>query len=110
GVAVANILLAAGVEDIVVCDRAGALVPGRSGMNEEKEALAARTNPRQVRGSADEALRGADVYIGVSTPGAISADGVRTMAPNAIVFAMANPTPEVSPEAIVDDVAVVATG
>jgi len=110
GVAVADILLAGGVKDVVVCDRAGVIWDGRDGMNAPKQALATRTNPRGVQGSADDALRDADVYIGVSTPGAVSAEAVRTMAADAIVFAMANPTPEVMPETIVDDVAVVATG
>jgi malate dehydrogenase (oxaloacetate-decarboxylating) len=63
-----------------------------------------------VEGSANDALRGADVYVGLSTPGAVSPDAVRTMAAGAIAFVMANPTPEVAPEAILGDVAVLATG
>jgi malate dehydrogenase (oxaloacetate-decarboxylating) len=83
---------------------------GRPGLAPHKEAYAERTNPDGLRCSADEALEGADVYIGLSVPGAVTADGVRRMAKDSIVFAMANPTPEVEPEAINDVMAVVATG
>jgi malate dehydrogenase (oxaloacetate-decarboxylating) len=110
GAATTNLLLAAGVRDIVGCDRQGVLYPGREGLTPEKAAYADSTNPRGVRGTADEALEGADVYIGLSTPGAVSADAVRRMADRSIVFAMANPTPEVMPEDIADSVAVLATG
>jgi malate dehydrogenase (oxaloacetate-decarboxylating) len=72
--------------------------------------MAARTNPRGLRGRADDALAGADVVVGVSAPGAISADAVRTMAADAIVFAMANPVPEVQPESVMGDVTIMATG
>jgi malate dehydrogenase (oxaloacetate-decarboxylating) len=110
GAATARMLLAGGVGDVVVCDRRGVLHPGRSGMDPMKAALAEATNHHRLRGSADDALRGADVYIGLSGPGAVSAAAVRTMARDAIVFAMANPTPEVAPEEIEADVAVVGTG
>jgi malate dehydrogenase (oxaloacetate-decarboxylating) len=79
-------------------------------MNEAKAALAGRTNPSRDERGADELLSGADVFIGLSGPGSVSAQAVRTMAPGAIVFAMANPTPEVLPEEIGDAVAVIATG
>jgi malate dehydrogenase (oxaloacetate-decarboxylating) len=110
GTAVTKILLAAGARDIVGCDLDGCLHPGSAGLDEAKLEYARLTNPRGVRGTADEALKDADVYIGVSAPGAVSADAIRTMAPGAIVFAMANPTPEVIPEEIEGDVAVIATG
>ena len=110
GIAVTNILLAAGVRDIVGCDRLGAVHRDRPGLSSVKRDYAAVTNPRDLRGSADEALAGADVFIGVSQPGAISVEGVERMADRAIVFAMANPTPEVPPEAIEAMVEVVATG
>ena len=110
GVAVTQILLAAGVRDIVGCDRLGAVHRGRPGLSGVKRDYAAVTNPRDLHGSADEALEGADVFIGVSQPGAISVEGVARMADRAIVFAMANPTPEVPPEAIEATVEVVATG
>ena len=95
---------------MVVCDRRGALYAGRDGLNAEKAALAARTNPAGERGSANEVLAGADVLIGLSGPGSISLDAVRSMAPDPIVFAMANPIPEVQPEEVRGDVAIMATG
>jgi len=110
GVAVTKILQAAGVEWIVGCDRKGTLYRGRPGLEGVKARYAEETNPDNVSGSADEALRGADVYIGLSTPGAVSVEGIRSMAKDAIVFAMANPTPEVLPEDIAGLAAVIATG
>ena len=100
----------AGVRNVVGCDSRGAVYRGRSDLNESKAAFAERTNPDNESGSADEVLHGADVFIGLSVPGAISVEGVRAMADDAIVFAMANPTPEVPPEQIADDAAVIATG
>jgi malate dehydrogenase (oxaloacetate-decarboxylating) len=110
GAATARMLLAAGVGEVVCCDRHGVLYPGRDGLDASKAPLAAETNPRDLRGSADEALAGADVFIGLSSPGAVSIDAVRTMAEGAIVFAMANPNPEVAPEELEELVAVVGTG
>jgi malate dehydrogenase (oxaloacetate-decarboxylating) len=110
GVATAKMLLAAGVRDIVGCDRQGAVYLGRAGLGPAKASFAELTNALLFAGSADEALDGADVYIGLSSAGAVSADAVRAMADGAIVFAMANPTPEVMPEEIDGDVAVIATG
>jgi malate dehydrogenase (oxaloacetate-decarboxylating) len=110
GIATTRTLLAAGARDIVGCDRLGVVHRGRDGLTAEKAAYAVLTNPSNVRGTADTALEGADVFIGLSAPGAVSVDAVRRMAPGAIVFAMANPTPEVLPEEIADDVGVVATG
>jgi malate dehydrogenase (oxaloacetate-decarboxylating) len=110
GIAVTQILLAAGVRDIVGCDRLGAVHRGRPGLSGVKRDYAAITNPRDLHGSADDALEGADVFIGVSQPGAISVAGVGRMGERAIVFAMANPTPEVPPEVIEATVEVVATG
>ena len=110
GIAVTKTLLAAGATDIVGCDWHGVVHLGRDDLDEVKAEFARLTNPRGLTGSADDALLGADVFIGLSSPGAISADAIRTMAPDAIVFAMANPTPEVLPEEIDGDVAVIATG
>jgi malate dehydrogenase (oxaloacetate-decarboxylating) len=110
GAAVARMLLAAGAGEVLCADRRGLLAPGRDGLDPFKAELAADTNPRGVSGSPNEALRGADVYIGLSTPGAVTGDAIRTMASDAIVFAMANPTPEVPPEEIDDAVAVLGTG
>ncbi len=110
GVAVTRVLMAAGVRNVIGCDREGSLYRGHEGLNPVKARYAEETNPECFRGSADEALSGADVYIGLSVPGAVSAAAIRTMADRAIVFAMANPTPEVMPEEIAGDVAVIATG
>jgi malate dehydrogenase (oxaloacetate-decarboxylating) len=110
GVATTDILLAAGVQDVVGCDRRGVVYSGRPGLEGVKAAYGERTNPRRVRGSADDALAGADVFIGLSGPGAVSAGAIRRMAPSPIVFAMANPTPEVLPEEIQRTAAVIATG
>jgi malate dehydrogenase (oxaloacetate-decarboxylating) len=110
GVACTEILLGQGVRNIVVCDSRGAIHRGRAHLDDERAALAERTNPDGEQGSADEMLAGADVFLGVSGPGAISATAVRTMAPDAIVFALANPIPEVMPEEVREDVAVMATG
>jgi malate dehydrogenase (oxaloacetate-decarboxylating) len=110
GVACAKIIRAEGVERVIVCDIDGALYRGREGLDPERAALAENTNPDGERGMANELLANADVLIGVSGPGAVSPAAVRTMAPDAIVFAMANPTPEVQPEAVRDEVAIMATG
>jgi malate dehydrogenase (oxaloacetate-decarboxylating) len=110
GMAVTRALQHAGVSWIVGCDEGGALYRGRARLNPAKREYAETTNPDNLRGTADEVLAGADVFIGVSVPGAISVEGVRRMAPRAIVFAMANPNPEVDPEAIEDLVEVIATG
>ncbi|HJV29050.1 MAG TPA: NAD-dependent malic enzyme [Gaiellaceae bacterium] len=110
GTATTRMLLAAGVHDVIGCDRHGALFPQRDDLTASKSAYALLTNRTGRRGPADELLEGADVYIGLSGPGAVSAEAVRSMADGAIVFAMANPTPEVAPELIDDSVAVIATG
>jgi malate dehydrogenase (oxaloacetate-decarboxylating) len=110
GAATARMLLAAGAGEVLCCDRRGLLSPGRAGLDPFKAALAEETNPGDATGSADKALAGADVYIGLSGPGAVSVEAVRSMAPGAIVFAMANPTPEVAPEEIEGVAAVVGTG
>ncbi len=110
GMACTDILLAQGIGDVIVCDVTGALCGGDDGLDPARAALAHRTNPRQVRGSADAVLAGADVMIGVSAPGAVTAAGIRSMASDAIVFAMANPVPEVRPEEVRGDVAIMATG
>ena len=110
GLACTDIVLAHGVGDIIVCDKDGALYRGGPQLDAERASLADRTNRDNVRGTADEVLRGADVLIGVSRPGAVSEAAVRTMAADPVVFAMANPTPEVRPEAVRADVAIMATG
>jgi malate dehydrogenase (oxaloacetate-decarboxylating) len=110
GMACTEILLAQGIGEIVVCDRHGALYQGADFMNGEMASLAERTNPRGLRGGADEVLAGADLVLGVSARGAVSYEGVRSMASDAIVFALSNPVPEIRPEEIPDNVAIMATG
>jgi malate dehydrogenase (oxaloacetate-decarboxylating) len=110
GVACTEIMLAQGVGDVVVCNRRRALYAGAEYLDAERAALAERTNRRGLRGMADEVLAGADVLLGLSGPAAVSAEGVRRMGTGAIVFAMANAVPEVRPEEVHDDVAVMATG
>jgi malate dehydrogenase (oxaloacetate-decarboxylating) len=111
GVAVTDILLNAGVRTVIGCDHQGAIYDGREGLNPVKQAFAERTNPDCLQGTADELLADADVYLGLSMPGAVSRAGIERMADDAIVFAMANPTPEIAPEDLPPGkVAVVATG
>ncbi len=110
GTACTEILLAHGVRNIIMCDVDGVLFDGRPGLDSLRGALAARTNPNHERGMANDVLVGADVLIGVSGPGAVSEAAVRRMAARPVVFAMANPEPEVSVEAVGGDVAIIATG
>jgi malate dehydrogenase (oxaloacetate-decarboxylating) len=111
GVACARILLAARAQRVIACDRAGALYAGRTEhMNPYKERLAGTTNPERQQGSLRDVLRGADVFIGVSGPGVVTADDVACMNGDAIVFALANPLPEVQPESLVGIARVIATG
>lgn len=111
GTAVARLLLAAGVHNIVVLDRAGALYTGRQGMNPSKIDLASVTNPDHVEGDLAQVINGADAFIGLSGKGLLRAADVRTMADNAIVFALANPDPEILPsEAKKAGAVVIATG
>jgi malate dehydrogenase (oxaloacetate-decarboxylating) len=111
GVACSKILMSAGVKDIIGVDRAGTLYKGRSEhMNSEKVWYAENTNPRQIKGDLAAAIKGADVFIGLSGPGMLTVDHLRTMAHDAIVFAMANPDPEISPEEAEPYVRVMATG
>ena len=110
GVATTRMLQAAGVAEVVGCDRRGALRPGREGLKGIKAQYAETTNPRCIAGPPDKALAGADVFIGLSGPGVVTREGVESMASEPIVFAMANPTPEIAPEEIEDVAAVIATG
>ena len=109
GVAIAGILRGAGVLDLVVCDSRGILGPGRTDLPPHKQQLADRTNPRGLRGGLAEALAGADVFVGVSG-GTVPEELVATMAPGCIVFALANPDPEVHPAVAARYAAVVGTG
>ncbi|HEX8745801.1 MAG TPA: malic enzyme-like NAD(P)-binding protein [Pyrinomonadaceae bacterium] len=111
GVACTKIIMAAGVKNIVGCDQAGAIYPGRGEhMNWIKDWYAQNTNPNQEKGTIHDVIRGADVFMGLSVPGVINAEDVKNMAEQPIVFAMANPTPEIMPEEAEPHVAVMATG
>ena len=111
-IAICKLLLAAGVRDVTLCDRSGAIYAGREkGMNAVKEEMARVTNLQKRAGSLAEVLAGADVFIGVSAPGAVTTEMVQTMNRDAILFACANPTPEIFPdEAKAGGAKVVATG
>ena len=111
GVACSKIVMAAGVGNIVGCDQAGALYRGRTGhMNWVKDWYAQNTNPNEEKGTVHDVIKGADVFLGLSVPGVINAEDVKNMAEKPIVFAMANPTPEIMPEEAAPHVAVMATG
>lgn len=110
GVAICKILQSAGATDITLCDRKGAIHKGRTDLNDSKVWLAKHTNPHQRAGSLKEVMKGADVFIGVSGPGLIHAEDIDNMAARPLVFAMANPNPEIMPEEVVGKVFVMATG
>jgi malate dehydrogenase (oxaloacetate-decarboxylating) len=110
GVAIAKILKNAGVQNIIGADRQGAIHHGRTDLNEAKRRLADETNPEQRTGSLSEIMPGTDVFIGVSGPGIITPADVESMGADPIVFAMANPDPEIRPESIQSLAAVIATG
>ena len=111
GIATAKLLMKAGAKNIVACDRAGVLYAGRTqNMNSMKEWFAKHTNPKKMQGSIADALEGADVFIGLSGPGVVSLKDVKGMRRDPIVFAMANPVPEIQPEEAAGHVRVMATG
>ncbi len=110
GVAIAKILMNAGVGNVVATDRQGAIHKGRTDLNDVKRVFAEITNPEGISGSLSDVLPGADVFIGVSAPDLIGPDDLRKMASDPIVFAMSNPNPEIRPELAKDLVAVMATG
>lgn len=99
GVAITRLLMALGLNDVILCDREGAIYEGRPGMNPIKAEMAACSNKLKKRGRLGDVIRGADVFIGVSAPATVTPEMVRSMAPDPILFAMANPTPEIMPEA-----------
>ncbi|HIS96606.1 MAG TPA: NAD-dependent malic enzyme, partial [Candidatus Scatomorpha pullistercoris] len=98
GTAITKMLLTLGARDITVCDRSGAIYRGREGLSGHKRLLAETTNPENRRGTLAQVLRGADVFIGVSSGGLVTKEMVRSMAEGPVVFAMANPTPEIAYE------------
>ncbi|MBR0398588.1 MAG: NAD-dependent malic enzyme [Eubacterium sp.] len=111
-IAISKLLISAGVKNLTICDRRGAIYKGRKeGMNSIKEEMAEITNPENCQGSLADAMVGADVFIGVSAPGLVTQDMIRSMAKDPIVFACANPTPEIFPdEAKAAGAKVIATG
>ena len=109
--AITKLLISRGLKNVILCDRKGAIYEGREGLNPAKEEMAKITNPEKKAGSLADVIVGADVFIGVSAPGVLTADMVATMAKDPVVFACANPVPEILPdEAKKAGVAVMATG
>ena len=111
GIAIIKLLISMGLKNVIMTDRKGAIYEGREGLNPIKEEMAKITNANHEKGSLSEVIKGADVFIGVSAPGTLTPDMVRTMAKDPIIFACANPTPEIFPdEAKAAGAAVVSTG
>ena len=110
GTAIVDLLLAAGVRHVLVWDREGILSPDDESLNPSKRALASKTNPEQVTGDLHDALRGADVFIGVSAPGVLPAEWIGDMAEDPVVFALANPDPETDVDAARQHATILATG
>lgn len=111
GIAIANFLLGLGVGNMILCDRIGILVEGKDGMTSAQAEMAAKTNKEKLNGTLADAMVGADVFIGVSAPNIVSEEMVASMNEGAIVFPMANPTPEIAPDlALKAGAAVVGTG
>ncbi len=110
GIAITNFLLGMGAKNIIVCDKAGSLYDGKEGMTAPQADLARLTNEEKLDGSLADAMKDADVFIGVSAPGIVSEEMVKSMATDAIVFPMANPVPEIAPEIAEKVAKVVGTG
>ncbi len=111
GTAIVKLLISMGLKNVVMCDRKGAIYEGRDGLNAAKKEIAAITNHNKETGSLEEVIKGADVFIGVSAPGLVTEDMVKSMAKDPIIFACANPTPEIFPDKAKEaGAAVVATG
>ncbi|MDR0522334.1 MAG: NADP-dependent malic enzyme [Planctomycetaceae bacterium] len=111
GIAVIRLLMAMGLQEVILCDRQGAIYEGRDNLNAEKAEMAAVTNRRKKSGTLADVLKGADVFIGVSSPNCVSGEMIRSMNPQPVIFAMANPVPEILPDAAkAAGAAVVGTG
>ena len=111
GIAIIKLLISMGLKNVIMCDRKGAIYKGREGLNKEKEEMAEISNQNMEKGSLADVIKGADVFIGVSAPGTVTREMIHTMAPNPILFPMANPTPEIMPEeAKAAGAAVIGTG
>ena len=98
GIAITKLLMSRGLKKVILCDRKGAIYEGRDGLNPIKEEMAKISNLEKKKGSLAEVVKGADVFIGVSAPGSLTVEMVKTMAPDPIIFAMANPVPEIMPD------------
>ena len=111
GIAIAKLLKTLGLDDVILCDRTGAIYEGREKINASKLEIAKISNREKVAGGLENAVKGADIFIGVSAPGVLTADMIKTMNPNPIVLAMANPVPEIMPdEAAAAGAAIIGTG
>lgn len=111
GIAVTRLLMSMGLKKVILCDTKGAIYKGRPGLNEEKELMAEISNLQMKKGTLKEVIKGADVFLGLSAPGMVDKDMVKSMAKDPIIFAMANPTPEIMPEdAIEAGAKIVGTG
>ena len=111
GIAITKLLMSKGLKKVILCDRKGAIYEGRDGLNPIKEEMAKISNLEKKAGSLADVVKGADVFIGVSAPGSLTQDMVRTMAKDPIIFAMANPVPEIMPdEALAAGAKIVGTG
>lgn len=111
GIAIIKLLIRMGLKEVIMCDRQGAIYEGRDGLNKEKEEMARISNRSMKKGSLADMIKGADVFIGVSAPGTLTQDMVRSMAKDPIIFPMANPVPEIMPdEAKAAGAAVIGTG
>jgi len=98
GIAIAKLLMTLGLRDVILCDRTGAIYEGREKLNPSKEAIAKVTNREMTKGTLSDAVKGTDIFIGVSAPGVLTPDMIKTMNNDPIVLAMANPTPEIMPD------------
>ena len=111
GIAITKLLMSKGLKNVVLCDRKGAIYKGREGLNDIKKEMAEISNLECKKGSLADVVKGADVFIGVSAPGSLTQDMVKSMAKDAIIFAMANPVPEIMPdEAVAAGAKIVGTG
>lgn len=98
GIAIIKLLISLGLKNVIMCDRTGAIYEGRDGLNAEKMEMAKISNRNMEKGTLAEVIKGADVFIGVSAPGTVTEEMVKSMAENPILFPMANPVPEIMPE------------
>ena len=111
GIAIIKLLIHMGLKNVIMCDRKGAIYQGREGLNQEKQKIAAITNPQLKKGSLKDVIKNADAFLGVSAPGTVTQEMVRSMAKDPILFTMANPVPEIMPdEAREAGAAVIGTG